>query len=151
MPSKLRTLLYFFLAVLLASVMGTVLQTQFNLANLQALGAPMPLGVRVQTTCLDLLGFSPTFAMLVILGFIFALPAASLLARLWPIGRWLLFTLAGALAVLAAMALANALLPMPTLIGANRSLAGTLGLMACGSLGALLFAVLVRRSSPAQS
>ena len=151
MPSKLRTLLYFFLAVLLASVMGTVLQTQFNLANLQALGAPMPLGVRVQTTCLDLLGFSPTFAILVILGFIFALPAASLLARLWPMGRWLLFTLAGALAVLAAMALANALLPMPTLIGANRSLAGTLGLMACGSLGALLFAGLMRRSSPAQS
>ncbi|VXC62071.1 conserved membrane hypothetical protein [Pseudomonas sp. 9AZ] len=151
MPSKLRTLLYFFLAVLLASVMGTVLQTQFNLANLQALGAPMPLGVRVQTTCLDLLGFSPTFAMLVILGFIFALPAASLLARLWPMGRWLLFTLAGALAVLAAMALANALLPMPTLIGANRTLAGTVGLMACGSLGALLFAGLMRRSSPAQS
>lgn len=151
MPSKLRTLLYFFLAVLLASVMGTVLQTQFNLANLQALGAPMPLGVRVQTTCLDLLGFSPTFAVLVILGFIFALPAASLLARLWPMGRWLLFTLAGALAVLAAMALANALLPMPTLIGANRTFAGTVGLMACGSLGALLFAVLMRRSSPAQS
>ena len=151
MPSKLRTLLYFFLAVLLASVMGTVLQTQFNLANLQALGAPMPLGVRVQTTCLDLLGFSPTFAILVILGFIFALPAASLLARLWPMGRWLLFTLAGALAVLAAMALANALLPMPTLIGANRTFAGTLGLMACGSLGALLFAVLMRRSLPTQS
>ena len=151
MPSKLRTLLYFFLAVLLASVMGTVLQTQFNLANLQALGAPMPLGVRVQTTCLDLLGFSPTLAMLVILGFIFALPAASLLARLWPMGRWLLFTLAGALAVLAAMALANALLPMPTLIGANRTLAGTVGLMACGSIGALLFAGLMRRSSPTQS
>mgnify|MGYP006202162489 CR=1 FL=1 len=151
MPSKSRTLLYFLLAVLLASVMGSVLQTQFNLANLQALGAPMPLGVRAHTTCLDLLGFSPTFAVLVILGFTFALPAASLLARSWPTGRWLLFALAGALAVWLAMALANALLPMPTLIGANRSLAGTLGLMVCGSLGALLFALLARRSSPAQS
>jgi hypothetical protein len=151
MSSKLPTLLYFLLAVLLATLMGTVLQTQFNLANLQALGAPMPLGVRVQTTCLDLLGFSPTFAVLVILGFIFALPVASRLACVWPMGRWLLFALAGALAVLAAMALANALLPMPTLIGANRSLAGTLALMASGSLGALLFAVLARRSSPAQS
>lgn len=151
MPSKLRTLLYFLLAVLLASAAGSVLQTQFNLANLQALGAPMPFGVRAYTTCLDLLGFSPTFAVLVILGFIFALPAASLLARSWPTGRWLLFALAGALAVLAAMALANALLPMPTLIGANRSLAGTLGLMVCGSLGALLFALLARRVPPAQS
>ena len=71
--------------------------------------------------------------------------------QVWPAGRWLVFALAGALAVLAAMALANALLPMPTLIGANRSLAGTLGLMACGSLGALLFAVLARRSPPAQA
>jgi len=151
MPSKSRTLLYFLLAVLLASMAGSVLQTQFNLANLQALGAPIPFDVRAYTTCLDLLGFSPTFAVLVILGFIVALPVASRLAQVWPAGRWLLFALAGALAVLAAMALANALLPMPTLIGANRSLAGTLGLMACGSLGALLFAVLMRPSPPAQS
>ena len=151
MPSKSRTLLYFLLAVLLASVLGTVLQTQFNLANLQALGAPMPLTVRLQTTGLDLLGFSPLFAVLVILGFIFALPVASLLARHWPGARWAIFALAGALAVLAAMALANALLPMPTLIGANRSLAGTLGLMACGSLGALLFAVLGRCAATAHS
>ena len=146
MPSKLRTLLYFLLAVLLASALGSVLQTQFNLANLQALGAPMSLSVRLHTTGLDLLGFSPTFAVLVLLGFVFALPSASLLTRSWPAGRWLLFALAGALAVLAAMALANALLPMPTLIGANRTLAGTLGLMACGSLGALLFARLARRA-----
>lgn len=151
MPSQLRTVLYFLLAVLLASVMGAVLQTQFNLANLQALGAPMPFEVRLHTTCLDLLGFSPTFAALVLLGFTFALPAASLLTGYWPSGRWLLFALAGALAVWAAMTLANALLPMPTLIGANRSLAGTFGLMACGSLGALLFAVLARRSLSAQS
>jgi hypothetical protein len=147
MPSKLRTLLYFLLAVLLASALGSVLQTQFNLANLQALGAPISLSVRLHTTGLDLLGFSPTFAVLVLLGFVFALPSASLLTRSWPGGRWLLFALAGALAVLAAMALANALLPMPTLIGANRTLAGTLGLMACGSLGALLFASLAQRAS----
>lgn len=146
MPSKLRTLLYFLMAVLLASALGSVLQTQFNLANLQALGAPMSLSVRLHTTGLDLLGFSPTFAVLVLLGFVFALPSASLLTRSWPAGRWLLFALAGALAVLAAMALANALLPMPTLIGANRTLAGTLGLMACGSLGALLFASLAQRA-----
>lgn len=151
MPSLFRTLLYFLLAVLLASALGSVLQTQFNLANLQALGAPMPLTVRLHTTCLDLLGFSPTLAALVLLGFVFALPAASLLARSWPGGRWLLFALAGAVAVWLAMALANALLPMPTLIGANRSLAGTLGLMACGSLGALLFASLARRATVAQA
>ena len=151
MPSKLRTSLHFLLAVLLASVIGTVLQTQFNLANLQALGAPMPFAVRAQTTCLDLLSFSPTFGVLVLFGFIFALPAASGLARCWPIARWVLFALAGALAVWTAMAVANALLPMPTLIAANRSVAGTLWLMASGSLGALLFAALQRRAATAHS
>ena len=151
MPSKSRTLLYFLLAVLFTSVLGAVLQTQFNLANLQALGAPIPLMVRLHTTGLDLLGFSPTFAVLVICGFVFALPLAGRLARSWPTGRWLVFALAGALAVWSALALANALLPMPTLIAANRSLAGTAGLMASGSLGALLFAVLRRPVAPAQS
>ncbi len=42
-------------------------------------------------------------------------------------------------------------LAMPTLIGANRSLAGTAGLMVCGSFGALLFARLAQRLAPAQS
>ncbi len=151
MPSLSRVFLYVLFAVLLASTLGSVVQTQFNLANLQALGAPMSLAVRLHTTALDLLGFSPLFAVLVLLGFIVALPAATLLSRSWPVGRWLVFALAGAAAVWAAMSLANSLAPMPTLIGANRSLAGTLGLMACGSLGALLFAHLMRRAPAPQS
>lgn len=145
MPSLSRVFLYLLFAVLLSSALGSVVQTQFNLANLQALGAPMTLAVRLHTTALDLLGFSPLFAVLVLLGFIVALPTAHALARTWPVGRWLVFAVAGAAAVWAAMSLANSLAPMPTLIGANRSLAGTLGLMACGSVGALLFAHLMRR------
>jgi len=57
MPSKSRTLLYFFVAVLLASALGSVLQTQFESG--QSTGArvrPLPLGVRLQTTCLDFAG-----------------------------------------------------------------------------------------------
>lgn len=144
MPSKSRYLVYFVLAVLLTAAFASVLQTQYNLAMLQALGAPMPGDVRLRATCLDLLGFAPLFALLAGAGFIFALPAATYLGAALPLLRWPLFALAGALAVWLAMSLVNALLPMPTLIGANRSLLGTLGLMACGSLGALLFAWLSR-------
>jgi hypothetical protein len=144
MPSKSRYLLYFVLAVLLAAAFASVLQTQYNLAMLQALGAPMPGDVRLRATYLDLVGFAPLFALLVGAGFLFALPAANYLGRGLPVLRWPLFALAGALAVLLAMSLVNALLPMPTLIGANRSLFGTVGLMVCGSLGALLFAWLSR-------
>lgn len=151
MPSLFRVFLYFLFAVLLSSALGSVVQTQFNLANLQALGAPMTLSVRLHTTALDLLGFSPLFAVLVLLSFIVALPAATLLSRSWPVGRWLVFASAGAAAVWAAMSLANSLAPMPTLIGANRCIPGTLGLMACGSVGALLFALLMRRVPASQA
>ncbi|MHA6492088.1 hypothetical protein ACX0MV_02420 [Pseudomonas borbori] len=151
MPSKMHTLRSFVLAVLLATVLGTVLQTQFNLAMLEALGAPIPLAVRLHTSGLDLLGFSPTFGLLVLLGFSLALPVAALASRALPRTRGVMFALAGAVAILLALMLANALAPMPTLIGANRSVAGTLALMASGSAGALLFAVLGRRASLAQS
>ncbi|MCY1537104.1 hypothetical protein D9M68_725890 [compost metagenome] len=103
--------------------------------------------MRLRTTAQDLLGFSPTFGVLVTLGFAFALPAAALASRALPAGRWAIFAAAGAVAVLLALMLANVLAPMPTLIGANRSIAGTLGLMASGSVGALLFAALSRNTS----
>ncbi|EZH78103.1 hypothetical protein AU05_22030 [Ectopseudomonas composti] len=145
MSSKPRLLLAFLLAVLLASLLASIFQTQTNLAALQALGAPMPLDVRVGTTCLDLLGFAPTFALLAALGFLVALPLAAWMVRRLPALRWLIFVLAGAAAIWTALALANALAPMPTLIAADRSPFGTLGLMACGSVGALLFGLLGRR------
>lgn len=144
MPKNSRILLQFVLAVLVATMVGSVIQTQYNLAQLLALGAPVPMDVRMQTTCLDLLGFSPVFAMLVLFGFAFALPLAAWLSGKLPVARWILFALAGALAIWVALVLANAALPMPTFIGANRSVAGTLGLMASGSIGGLFFAIRCR-------
>ncbi|UQY37100.1 hypothetical protein K8U54_11660 [Pseudomonas fulva] len=140
MPQNSRLWLPFGLAVLVATVLGSVVQTQFNLAALQQLGASISPGIRLQATAHDLLGFSPTFAALVIAAFIVALPLTARLAPAQGGLRGLAFLLAGALAVWLALAVANALAPMPTLIGANRTLAGTLALMLCGSLGSLVFA-----------
>lgn len=98
MSSKPRLLLAFLLAVLLASLLASIFQTQTNLAALQAIGAPVPLSVRLGTTALDLLGFTPTFILLSALGFVFALPLAAWLARRMPALRWLIFVLAGAAA-----------------------------------------------------
>lgn len=145
MSSTPRLLFAFVVAVALASLLASIFQTQSNLAALQALGAPMPLDVRLGTTCLDLLGFAPTFALLAALGFAFALPLAQWSARRLPRLRWAIFVGAGAAAIWLALALANALAPMPTLIAADRDPLGTLGLMACGSAGALLFGLLGRR------
>ena len=146
MSSLPRLLLAFVLAVLLASAFASIFQTQSNLAALQALGAPVPLAVRLSTTGLDLLGFTPTFALLAGAGFVFALPLALWLAgRLRP-WRWTIFLASGAAAIWLALTLANALAPMPTLIAADRTLPGTLAFMACGSAGALLFGLLARRA-----
>lgn len=145
MSSTPRLLFAFVVAVLLAALLASIFQTQTNLAALQALGAPMPVDVRLATTCLDLLGFAPTFALLAALGFLFALPLASWGARRQPRLRWAIYPAAGAAAIWLALALANALAPMPTLIAADRDPLGTLGLMACGSAGALLFGLLGRR------
>ncbi|MDR8013171.1 hypothetical protein ACMHYQ_11265 [Ectopseudomonas guguanensis] len=145
MSSKPRLLLAFVLAVLLASLLASIFQTQTNLAALQALGVPVPLDVRLGTTGLDLLGFAPTFILLSALGFLVALPLAVWFVRRMPKLRWPIFVLAGAMAIWSALALANAVAPMPTLIAADRSPFGTLGLMACGSVGALLFGLLGRQ------
>ncbi|WP_010485762.1 hypothetical protein [Pseudomonas sp. S9] len=147
MPNNSRVLLQFVLAVLVTTLVGSILQTQYNLAQLQALGAPMPIDVRVETTCLDVLGFSPVFAILVLLGFACALPMAAWLSKKVPDARWMLFALAGALGIFLGLTLVNAVLPMPTFIGANRSFVGTLGLMASGSVGALFFAVRCRTAT----
>ncbi|GIZ10947.1 hypothetical protein [Pseudomonas sp. NCCP-436] len=140
MSSKSRLLLAFALAVGLTSLLASVFQTQSNLAALQELGAPVPVQVRLLTTGHDLLGFAPLFALLCALAFAVALPAAVGCALRLPTLRWPIFALAGALAIWCVLALANALAPMPTLVAADRNLPGTLGLMLCGSLGALLFA-----------
>lgn len=145
MSSKPYTVLAFLLAVLLVTLLASIFQTQTNLAALQTLGAPVPMDVRLGTTGLDLIGFGPTFALLSTLAFLFALPLAGLAARQLPLLRLAIFALAGAGAIWTALALANALAPMPTLIAADRESSGTLGLMVCGSAGALLFALLSRR------
>ncbi|UCJ18014.1 hypothetical protein K5Q02_06480 [Pseudomonas sp. MM211] len=140
MPQNSRPWLPFCVAVVVATLLGSIVQTQFNLAALQQLGASISMGVRMQATLHDLLGFSPTFAALVIASFIIALPLAAWFAPALGALRWLVFLLAGALAVWLALCVANAVAPMPTLIGANRTLAGTAALMVCGSLGSLAFA-----------
>jgi len=136
----------FLAAVLLASALGSLLQTHLTLAVLQHHGIAVPLTVSLHTSVLDLLGFGPTLAALVASAFLVALPLVLWLLRGRDALGWPLFALAGALSLWAALALANALAPMPTLIAANRSLGGTLGLLACAGAGGLLFFALLRRA-----
>lgn len=137
----LKLLFAWLAATSLAAAVGSILQTQFNLAAISAIGAPVPFAVRLQTTLQDLAGFAPTYAAVVAVGFLVAFLVTGPLVRRWPQRRSSLYTLAGAAAIITAILLMNAALPI-TGIGATRSPAGLIALGAAGALGGRLFAAL---------
>ena len=136
-------ILSFLLAVLVAALLGSVIQTQFNLAALQAMGAPMPAEVRLRTTGQDLIGFTPAYAGIVCAAFLAALPVGAWLTRRLSrtLGPWVL-ALAAVAGVGIALQVTDAVAPMPTLIAATRSTAGTAGMLLGAAVGGLLFALL---------
>ncbi|WP_043739567.1 hypothetical protein [Thioalkalivibrio nitratireducens] len=144
---RLRAALAWFGAVVVTAAAGSVIQTQFNLAMIQRLGAPIPWPVRLETTLHDLAGFAPTYALLVAAGFLVALPVSGLLARRWPRARIALHALAGFAAIAGALLVMNALLPA-TMIGAARFASGIGALAAAGALGGWLFALWIRPHGP---
>lgn len=125
----MRRLPAFVLAVLVATLWGSIAQTQVNLAALAELGAAIPASVRRDTTLQDLVGFAPLYVAVVVPGLLVAFPIAARLGRRG--GRRAWFTLAGFAALVAAIRLVDVLVPPPVLIAATRTNTG-LVLLACG-------------------
>jgi hypothetical protein len=137
----------FLLAGLVTVVWGSIAQTQFNLAALQALGAEVPVLTRLDTTLQDLVGFGPLYAVMVLSGFLLAFAFAALLSRALPKTRVLWFALAGFSALIVAVRLVDALTPPPVLIAATRDTPGLLTMAFGGLIGGLLYALRTRRRS----
>nr|WP_240457891.1 hypothetical protein [Halomonas socia] len=133
-------LLGFVLALLVTTLSGSLIQTQFNLAAIAALGAEISLTTRLGTSAQDLLGFAPLYAAMVAVALAVALPLATLGWRWLPLPPGLLYPLAAALGLWLAFTIADALAPMPTLIAATRSLSGTLAMLGGAALGGLVYA-----------
>ena len=129
----LRIVFLYLLAVLVATLLGSLVQTQFNLAALQAMDVPD-----------DLLTFTPIFVVMVAATLLLALPLAEVLGRIFKPWRWLLYFLGGFVGIWAAFTLANTLLPMPTFIAATRETSGLLSMMAAVGLGSALFGRLTK-------
>lgn len=130
---------------LLAAAWGAVVQTQFNLQALMALGVPVPPGVRALTTLQDLAGFGPVYAGILAAGWLPALSLAAWLAWRWPTARAALFTAAAGAGMVAAVRAVDALAPMPVFIDATRGWPGLLSMAAGAALGGWLFARLSQR------
>ena len=139
-----RVVLAFIVALIVGSVLGSLVQTQFNLQALEGLGVEVSMGARLETTVQDLLNVAPLYAILFGLSFLFSQVAASLVARLaGPSGRLWLCPLAAAVGLWATFRIVDALAPMPTLIAATRDMGGLLAMLVTAALSGLLFAVLV--------
>lgn len=121
------------LAWLLASAWGSVVQTQWNLQALAALGVAIPLADRALTTWQDLTGFAPVYSGILAAGWLPALALAALLGRRWPAARTALLATAAGLGMVAAVRAVDAVAPMPAFIDATRHWPG-LVTMALGAV-----------------
>lgn len=144
MLSIVRIILVFLLAVLISVVLGTLVQTQVNLADLTAIDTPISTDDRLQATGHDLLRFTPLMTLLVGVSFLFALPAAEVVSRVLKPMRVIVFFLAGAVGILVAFRALDWYAPPPVLIAATREWAGTLAIMAVVGIGSALFGLITR-------
>jgi hypothetical protein len=139
-PRWRRHLFALTVAWLLAAAWGSVVQTQFNLQALAALGVPVPVGVRAWTTLQDLAGFAPVYAGILAAGWLPALGLAAWLARRWPAARMALLATAAGVGMVAAVRAVDMVAPMPVFIDATRGWPGLLSMAAGAALGGWLYA-----------
>lgn len=139
-----KVVLAFVIAVLVGSVLGSLVQTQLNLQALAGLGVEISFATRLETTIQDLVNFAPLYAILFGLSFLVSQVAASVVARLaGNSGRLWLHPLAAATGLWATLRIVDALAPMPTLIAATREAGGLMLMLLTAAISGWLFTVLV--------
>jgi len=139
--SIVRWLMAFLLAVVVTAVLGSIIQSQFNLASITALGVSVPVSTRFEVILFDLLSFAPTYGIIAAFALLIALLVAAWPASVFPALKQFWYGLAGFLAIYTALVIMNAMLPV-TVIGAARSTAGMMSLSMAGALGGWLYGLL---------
>lgn len=144
-----RVLFFYVLAVIVATVLATLVQTQVNLQDLEQLDVTISSEDRIAATLSDLRNFTPLMGLLVAVSFALALPAAEAVARLLGTLRPAVYMLAGAVGIWVAFRITDAVAPPPTFIAATREWPGTLAMMAAVALGSGAFSLWTRGRSRA--
>lgn len=132
----------FIAAVLVATIWGAVVQTQFNLGALIGIGADIPAGLRLRSTLADVFsGFTPTYGGYVVIpALIIAFAAAWWVVNRAPGAPALWFGLAGGLAILLGIPLVNYLSPLALVFGAVRDPLCLVLMAAGGIVAGIVFA-----------
>lgn len=109
----LRVIAFYLLAVLVATILGSLVQAQINLAALAE--PPADMAGRLAAIWQVLPGLLPTFAAMVAVALLITLPIAEALSRIFRPWRWLLFALAGAGGIWAAFKVVGVYMTLPTI------------------------------------
>lgn len=144
-PSIARVVVAFVVAVVLTTLWGAAVQTQFNLSALAGIGMDVDATLRLGTTARDMVsGFFPTYAgYIVVPTLLVAFLAAEWLVRRINGSRWFWYPLAAVLGLLVGIPLVNYLAPVALLVGASRDPACTVIMAAGGAPAAALFVYLL--------
>lgn len=140
----LRVIAFYLLSVLVATLLGGLVQAQIELAALTE--TPATFGEGLAATWQMLPGLLPTFAVMLAVAFVVTLPIAEGLARIFRPWRWLLFGLAGAGAIWAAFKVVAAFLPDTAITAPSQSWQWV-ALLVGVSVGSWLFGHLTRPRS----
>jgi len=145
-----RTILAFIAAVVIATVWGSIVQTQFNLNALAGIGVDITPGVRISTTVSDIFsGFSPTYGGYVVLPSLFvALAVAWFISNSQPGYAILWFAVAGTVGVLLGNPVVNYLSPLALLVGATRDSLCLVLMALGGGVAGVVFVSIARHESP---
>ncbi|MEE4639889.1 MAG: hypothetical protein V2J42_14230 [Wenzhouxiangella sp.] len=137
-----RILVGWLAAVVAATLAGSLIQSQFTLAAIARIHAPVAWQDRLSVFGHDLVHFGPLWGMILALGLLLAFLVAGWLSGRRPAWRSILFPLAGLVAVVTALSVMQAMLPV-TVIAAARSGWGTLLLSLGGALGGAVYLAIV--------
>ncbi|WP_166255018.1 PQQ-dependent sugar dehydrogenase [Marinobacter salicampi] len=135
-----RNLLPWLFAVLVTSILGSLVQSTVNIISVLEMGSYANWRDWQRTILHDLLTFAPFYALLVGVAFLFAFPTALWLTRKWPRLRSVLLGGAGAVGLAVAFVFSNEIAAIPTLIAATRHVNGFIAMLATGIIGAWVFA-----------
>lgn len=137
----LRIVIFYLLAVVLATVLGGLAQAQIETATLAE--APTTFGERLAATWQLMPGLLPALAAMIGAAFIITLPIAEALARIFRPWRWLLFALAGAAGLWAAYKVVDAAVPQLAIAAPSQGWQWAAALIAV-AIGSWLFGHLTR-------
>tara|TARA_R110002126_G_scaffold237893_1_gene381350 strand:- start:386 stop:868 length:483 start_codon:yes stop_codon:yes gene_type:complete len=141
-----RKVLAYIIALIIAAALCSIVQSQFNLIAIATLVEQLPLADWLYTVWFDLQSFAPIMLVILAPVLLLSLVASRLLRPFIRINALWLAVFITIIALLLALSLINMLAPMPTLIAASRSVAGSLALALSAATGAAIYIRLTRNS-----